>query len=121
MLSLDNLHEYQKNIISRAKGLEGVGLFLEMGLGKSVIALSLIRHINKSTLIIAPKAVAENTWTTEHKKWKELQDMDIELISGTVLQRLSILKSPSKIKVIGVDNIPWLINTGYFPFKMCSH
>ncbi len=117
MLSLDNLHEYQKNIIARAKGLDGVGLFLEMGLGKSVIALSLIRHLERPTLIIAPKAVAENTWTTEHKKWKELQDMDIELISGTVSQRLSILKSPSKIKVIGVDNIPWLINTGYFPFK----
>ena len=88
-----------------------------MGIGKTVIALSLIKHFERPTLIIAPKAVAENTWTTEHKKWLELKDMDIELISGSVTQRLASLKSLSRVKVLGVDNVPWLISTGYFPFK----
>ena len=43
-------------------------LCLDMGLGKTLIALTLIKHLNKRALVLAPKNVALNTWGNEIDK-----------------------------------------------------
>lgn len=72
-------HEYQKYCISRCIADEKLGLFLDMGLGKTVITLTAINdlkynrfQVNK-VLVIAPKKVAEDTWTREQDKWEHLK------------------------------------------------
>lgn len=47
-------------------------LWLEMGLGKSLITLSALYDLNcpGHVLIIAPKTIARATWISEIKKWK---------------------------------------------------
>lgn len=49
----------------------GCGLFLKMGLGKTLITLEALYELNPKghTLIIAPHAVAKCTWYNEINKW----------------------------------------------------
>lgn len=76
-------HEYQKYCISRCITDNKLGLFLDMGLGKTVITLTAINdlkynrfQVNK-VLVIAPKKVAEDTWTREQEKWEHLKLLQV--------------------------------------------
>ena len=59
------------------------GLFLDMGLGKTVVSLSVIEELKNNyledikALVIAPKRVAEDTWPNEHVKWEHLKSLKI--------------------------------------------
>ena len=71
-------------------------------------------------LIIAPKKVAEGTWSKEASKWDHLQHLRISLVRGSQQQRLRALATPADVYVINRDNVAWLVN--YFknawPFDM---
>lgn len=67
-------HNYQKYCIERVINANNVGLMLDMGLGKTIISLTAVWdlkfnrfEVNK-VLIIAPKKVAEGTWSREADK-----------------------------------------------------
>ena len=74
-------HDYQKRAIRRILDQTSVGLFLDMGLGKTVITMTAIdeliydRFEVHKVLVIAPKRVAEDTWTREAAKWDHLQEL----------------------------------------------
>lgn len=59
-------------------------------------------------LVIAPKRVAEDTWSREHRKWDHLKDLRISLVTGTAAQRRKALQADADIYVIGRDNVFWL-------------
>lgn len=61
-------------------------------------------------LVIAPKRVAEDTWTREHAKWDHLKDLRISKVLGNEQQRIRALRAEADIYVIGRDNVIWLIN-----------
>jgi SNF2 family DNA or RNA helicase len=61
-------------------------------------------------LVIAPKRVAEDTWTREHAKWDHLKDLRISKALGNEQQRIQALRAEADIYVIGRDNVIWLIN-----------
>lgn len=61
-------------------------------------------------LVIAPKRVAEDTWTREHAKWDHLRELRISKVLGNEQQRIHALKQDADIYVIGRDNVIWLIN-----------
>ena len=71
-------------------------------------------------LIIAPKKVAEGTWSKEASKWDHLRHLRISLVCGSQPQRLRALATPADVYVINRDNVAWLVN--YFknawPFDM---
>jgi len=64
MLTKENLHDYQKTSIAHISDNTHCGLFLDMGLGKTVTTLTAIDHLTygeldiSTTLVIAPKRVA---------------------------------------------------------------
>lgn len=100
-------------------------LFLDMGLGKSVITLTALQQlidyceINR-TLVVAPKKVAETTWTTEAAKWSHLQGLSVAKVMGTEKQRKMALTEKADIYVIGRDNFAWLVGQygGKLPFDV---
>lgn len=102
------------------------GLFLEMGLGKTVITLTAIdqliyeRFEVDKVLIIAPKFVALNVWTAEGKKWDHLKHLRFSVITGDPRQRVMALRMPADIYVINRENVSWLVQyyQSGFPFKM---
>ena len=89
-------------------------LFLDMGLGKTVITLTRIKElvdarVIRRVLVVAPKRVAEATWTTEAAKWDHLKDLRVAKVLGTPEQRKKALRTDADVYVINRDNVQWLI------------
>ena len=119
-------HDYQKRAIGKVVDQTHVGLFLDMGLGKTVITLTAINRLMyedfeiSRVLVIAPKRVAEDTWTREHAKWDHLRHLRVSRVLGTAAQREAALRADADVYVIGRDNVVWLIKTlaPHWPFDM---
>lgn len=109
-----NLHGYQRNSVNHILHNDFAGLFLDMGLGKTVSTLTAIQKLYweeleiEKVLIIAPKRVAENVWSSEIKKWSHLQNLKIEVVSGNPKKRIEILNRKAQIYTISRDNLAWL-------------
>lgn len=88
-----------------------------MGTGKTVTTLTAVDLLlhdymeDGPVLVIAPKRVAENTWSKESAKWEHLQHLRISRIMGTEKQRLTSLSTPADIYVINRENVVWLVET----------
>lgn len=103
-----------------------IGLFLDMGLGKTAITLSAIRRLKYEywsvcrVLIIAPKKVAEDTWQSEARKWDQLHGLRIVGVLGNATQRINALNTPADIYVINRENTQWLVESfgRNWPFDM---
>ena len=109
-------HEYQKVAEEKIIELPAVGLFLDMGLGKTVITLSAINRLMyemfavQRVLVIAPKRVAEDTWSRESEKWDHLRHLKISKILGGREQRLHALENDADIYIINRENVKWLVD-----------
>ena len=109
-------HDYQTRAIQRIINQERVGLLLDMGLGKTVITLTAVQELVQDrfevsrVLVIAPKRVAEDTWTREHEKWDHLQSLRVARILGTARKRCDALAETADVYVIGRDNVRWLVD-----------
>lgn len=79
-------HTYQKMAIQKICDTPRAGLFLDMGLGKTVITLTAIDELMynrfeiERVLVIAPLRVAEDTWSRESSKWDHLKHLRIAKI-----------------------------------------
>ena len=119
-------YPYQQYCIDSIIYNRAVGLFLDMGLGKTVITLTAIHDLRYNRwevakpLIIAPKKVAEATWSTEAQKWNHLKMMRIVPVIGTLQQRLRALATPADAYVIKRENTQWLVEhfKNEWPFDM---
>lgn len=109
-------HGYQSYCIQRIITDPAVGLFLDMGLGKTVITLTAVNDLKfnrfqvQRCLVIAPKKVAEATWSKEAKKWDHLQHLRISKILGGESKRLRAANTPADVYVINRENVPWLVD-----------
>ena len=118
-------HDYQEYAISKLLDMKNAGLFLDMGLGKTVIALTAIDKLIyeefavSRVLVIAPKRVAEDTWTTEAGKWDHLARLRISRVIGTAKQRAAALQQDADVYVINRENVVWLVDLlKKWPFDM---
>jgi SNF2 family DNA or RNA helicase len=113
MLNRNQLHQYQLDIIEKAKDIPSMGLFLPPGLGKTATTLTIIaEQFTGKTLIVAPKRIAENVWTDEITKWQHLAGLSLSKILGTPKQRLDALNANSSIYVVNLENLVWLLDQG---------
>ena len=92
-----------------------------MGTGKTVTTLTAIDRIlhdyleDGPVLVIAPKRVAENTWSKECQKWPHLKHLRVVKIMGTQAQRKDAFieffydKPPLDIYIINRENVAWLV------------
>ena len=119
-------HAYQRYCIDRLIADPRIALFLDMGLGKTIITLSAIYHLKYSrfavrkVLIIAPKKVAEATWQREAAKWDGVHILRMQTVLGTRARRLKALNTPADIYIINRENVPWLVEhyRNDWPFDM---
>ncbi|WP_368271022.1 SNF2-related protein [Enterocloster lavalensis] len=119
-------HEYQRYATEKIIDLPACGLFLEMGLGKTVSTLTAINELIYDrfevgmVLVIAPKRVADDTWTSEAEKWDHLQHLTFSKILGTAAQREAALQARADIYLINRENVVWLADKlrRQWPFDM---
>lgn len=118
-------YEYQRTAMQWILDNPRCGLFLDMGLGKTVSTLTALQELIDDcevsrVLVVAPKKVAETTWTTEAAKWNHLQGMRVAKVMGTEKKRKLALAEKADIYVIGRDNFVWLVGLyrGQLPFDV---
>lgn len=88
-------------------------LFLDMGLGKSVVTLTAVMRLIlhgevERVLVVAPKKVAESTWSTEAAKWDHLTGLRVRVVAGTPKRRREELEKEGDVWVTGRDSVVWL-------------
>ena len=109
-------HKYQQLAEQHIYDVPRCGLFLEMGLGKTVVTLTAINNLIydrfeiSKVLVIAPLRVAEDTWSRESAKWDHLQHLRISKILGTPTQRRKAIAADADIYIINRENVVWLCN-----------
>lgn len=114
MLNKSNLHNYQLACVNHIIDTRFCGVFLEMGLGKTVSTLTAIDELMfdyceiDSVLVIAPKRVAESVWQEEAENWDHLKHLTFSKIIGNEQKRIAAIKKKANIYIISRDNIAWL-------------
>ena len=100
-------------------------LFLDMGLGKTATALTVAKELIddfrvEKVLVIAPKRVAEDTWSRECEKWDHLNSLRVSKILGSAKQRQAALDVDADIYVINRENTQWLVEhlNGVWPYDL---
>lgn len=120
-------HPYQAAAISKIVHDKSAGLFLDMGLGKTVITLTAISDLImleevRKVLVVAPLQTARNTWPDEKDKWEHTKHLRMSLVLGTASERMAALAADADIYVINRENIQWLcevaIRPNAWPFDM---
>jgi SNF2 family DNA or RNA helicase len=115
-------HEYQKFTEEFILSHPVSAIFLNCGLGKTVITLTAIEELIhdrfevRSVLVVAPLRVARDTWPAEIEKWDHLKGLTFTVAVGSEKERLAALKKPADIHIINRENIPWLIEKSGLPF-----
>lgn len=105
---------------------KSAGLFLECGLGKSVITLTAIVELMynmfdvSKVLVIAPLRVADTTWQDEIEKWEHLKCLKISKVLGSKKNRIMALYKKADVYTINRENVPWLVDfyKNDWPFDM---
>lgn len=119
-------HEYQKFCIQKILEVKKVGIWQDMGLGKTVTTLTAIRELKYNRfqvckiLIIAPKKVAEGTWTKEKDKWDHTRLLRVSPVLGSQAKRVRALNTPADLYIINRENVVWLVDyyRNAWPFDM---
>ena len=110
-----NPWNYQQHAINHILDHKVSGLFLDMGMGKTVSTLTAVDDLLflgevYKVLVIAPLRVADDTWSTEIEKWDHLKHLKISKILGTKKQRREALYEDADIYVTNRENVDWLVN-----------
>ena len=98
-------------MVEKAKTTPHLGLFMEVGLGKTITTLTIISEQYKGkTLIVAPLKVAQTVWDREASNWEHTKHLLVAKILGTEKQRIAALQQDADIYVTKVENLVWLTN-----------
>lgn len=119
-------HNYQAYCMEQIMEKPALGLFLDMGLGKTIITLSAIQQLKygrfqvNKVLVIAPKKVAEATWQREAEKWDNVKRLRISTVLGSESKRIRALNTQADIYIINRENVVWLVDhyKNSWPFDM---
>lgn len=90
-------------------------IFLDCGLGKTVVTLTAIEELLHDffeigkVLVIAPLRVARDTWPSEIIKWEHTRNIRASVVMGTPRERTAALMRRADVYIINRENVKWLI------------
>ncbi len=96
-------------------------IFLDCGLGKTVVTLTAVEELLHDffeigkVLVIAPLRVARDTWPSEIAKWEHTKNIRASVVMGTVKERTAALMKPAEVYIINRENVKWLIEKSNMP------
>ena len=108
-------HAYQEHATKWILEHPHCGLFLDMGLGKTVITLSAVKQLIDNlevfkVLVVAPLRVASTVWAEEIDKWDHLRGLRAVKVLGNQKERMLALCQEADIYIINRENVDWLVN-----------
>ena len=113
MLTPNLLHDYQKRAVNHQCTRQQSMLWLDMGLGKTIVTLTTIAHLIgtqflRGVVIVAPIRVIRLVWRQEAVKWEHTKHLRFSMVAGTRDQRTRALLRPADIYLINYENLGWL-------------
>ena len=116
MLTPNLLHDYQKRAVNHQCSHQHSMLWLDMGLGKTVVTLTSIAHLIstgflKGVIIVAPIRVIRLVWRQEAVKWAHTKHLRFSMVTGTRDQRTRALLREADIYLINYENLKWMAET----------
>jgi SNF2 family DNA or RNA helicase len=113
VLTPNLLHDYQKRAVNHQCTRPHSMLWLDMGLGKTIVTLTSIAHlINtgflRAVVIVAPIRVIRLVWRQEALKWEHTKHLRFSMMTGTRDQRTRALLRPADIWLINYENLGWM-------------
>lgn len=117
-------HEYQEYAKEFIVSRKVSALFLDCGLGKTVITLTAIWELLldyfeiRRVLVIAPFRVSRDTWSGELEKWNHLSGIEMSLVLGSEKERRAALNKGVNVYVINRENVEWLVENYRWDFDM---
>ncbi|MCR5488369.1 MAG: DEAD/DEAH box helicase [Lachnospiraceae bacterium] len=121
MLTIDDLHDYQRLCVARLVENPLFLLLLSCGLGKTVIVLTALnilmyeRFEISRVIVFCPIRVAA-VWKSEAESWSHLGGLRVSVAIGTARERTEALKKDADIYVLNYENTPWLVEKSGLPF-----
>ena len=117
-------HQYQDFATNFILENPVAAIFLDCGLGKTVITLTAIDEllhdsfVVSKVLIIAPLRVARDTWPAEIQKWSHLSNLTYAVAVGSTAKRIAALQQRAEVTIINRENVDWLVSHNTFDFDM---
>ena len=108
-------HDYQVYATEFIKTHPQSAIFLDCGLGKTVIALTAVADllfdsfVIRRVLVVAPLRPAKYSWVDELTKWDHLSHLTFAAAVGTKAERMAALEADADITVINRECASWLI------------
>lgn len=116
MPSFNDIHRYQLTAAEWSLERPGSALWMDMGLGKTVAALTTtnqtLRGLEcRKCLVVAPKRPAMRVWPKElDGRWPHLAELTHSRLTGKApARRKELLRHPEDIHVINYELLPWLV------------
>lgn len=114
------LYNYQRAAVNFIKYYNRCALFLDIGLGKTLITLTALvelageGRLHGHILVIAPKRIAINTWPDEINKWDHTKNGRFQVLAGISKKKRdkiieSIPTSHPNIYIINRELVPKLV------------
>lgn len=106
-------HKYQVKAVEHCLKYLVAALFLDLGLGKTVIVLTAIYNLLKGkqikgALVLAPLRVCHNVWPQEIAKWDHLKHLSCGILHGP--KKGDVLQEAHDVYVLNYEGLPWLID-----------
>ena len=108
---------YQNEVLPHAIEQPRIQLWLDKGLGKTVVAATAVqekmeRLLVSRTLVVSTKRIIEDVWPAELAKWDHLRDLPHRTIEGSSQARRRMLDSDwHGIELINFEKLIWLFQT----------
>lgn len=115
--------EYQHAIVEHELTTRRCGVWVGMGLGKTVSTLTAIDALQlvepDPVLVVAPLRVAQSTWPDEAAKWEHLRDITVSPVVGDVQSRRAGLARKAHVYTTNYEQLPWLVEHFHkrWPFR----
>jgi len=116
MRTPSDLHPYQQKAVNHQCTHQASALWLDMGLGKTVVTLTSIEYLIRSgflnaVVIVAPIRVCRLVWRQEAAKWSHTSRLRFNMVTGTRDQRTRALMREADVYLINYENLKWLSET----------
>lgn len=113
MLTPDDLHNYQREAVHKVLDHEHAMLWMDMGLGKTIVCLTAVvswvnRGMTSGVLVVAPKRICQSVWRQEAQQWTHTKGLKFSSMLGNEAARQRGLFTRSHIYLINYDNLEWL-------------
>jgi hypothetical protein len=112
----DLLHPYQQRAVNHQCVNPNSMLWLDMGLGKTIVTLTSLAHLLntgflRGVVIVAPIRVIRLVWRQEAAKWSHTKHLRFSMVTGTRDQRTRALLRPADVYLVNYDVLGWLADT----------